>query len=136
MLAAEGVAAELATGSVLALPYGDPSFDAVACLSVLEHMEGPDLPRAVDELRRVLRPGGFLVAGFPVRNPVTSGFFRMAGFRPSELHPSSHRDIGRAIESCSGNAHARRWPGFVPAELSAHVVCSAMRGGGAGTATG
>lgn len=39
-----------------ALPYEDGSFDAVASLTVLEHVD--DLPRAFAELRRVTAPGG------------------------------------------------------------------------------
>ncbi len=38
------------------LPYADASFDAVVCVDVLEHVE--DLQRVVDEVARVLRPGG------------------------------------------------------------------------------
>jgi arsenite methyltransferase len=39
-----------------ALPFEDGRFDAVACTQVLEYV--PDVGRALDELKRVLRPGG------------------------------------------------------------------------------
>ena len=39
-----------------ALPFRDGSFDAVLCVEVLEAI--PNRPRALAELRRVLRPGG------------------------------------------------------------------------------
>ncbi|MFN8589575.1 MAG: class I SAM-dependent methyltransferase [Candidatus Eisenbacteria bacterium] len=42
-----------------ALPYADASFDAVYCVSVLEH--APGRVQAMDEFARVLRPGGRLV---------------------------------------------------------------------------
>ena len=46
------------------LTYGDESFDLVICNDVFEHVY--DLPQAVDEVRRVLKPGGRLLATFPM----------------------------------------------------------------------
>jgi SAM-dependent methyltransferase len=43
-------------GSALAIPHGDESFDHVITIGCLHHTG--DLPRAVAEVRRVLRPGG------------------------------------------------------------------------------
>jgi SAM-dependent methyltransferase len=40
------------------LPYGDASFDASICVSVIEHI--PDDGKVMAELWRVLRPGGLL----------------------------------------------------------------------------
>lgn len=45
------------------LPFEDGSFDVVLCVEVLEHLFSPD--RAAAEIRRVLRPGGRLVASSP-----------------------------------------------------------------------
>jgi ubiquinone/menaquinone biosynthesis C-methylase UbiE len=43
-------------GDAVALPYGDAAFDAAVSTQVYEYVA--DMPRALDELRRVLRPGG------------------------------------------------------------------------------
>ena len=43
-------------GSILEAPFGDGSFDAVVTIGCLHHTG--NLPRALDEVRRVLRPGG------------------------------------------------------------------------------
>jgi ubiquinone/menaquinone biosynthesis C-methylase UbiE len=43
-----------------AIPYPDETFDLVIANSMLYHV--PDRPRALSEIRRVLRPGGHLVA--------------------------------------------------------------------------
>jgi SAM-dependent methyltransferase len=46
------------------LPYPDRSFDAIYCLSVLEHTRQHD--HVVEELHRVLRPGGTLIVTFDI----------------------------------------------------------------------
>lgn len=45
------------------LPFGNESFDAVFCIEVLEHLFNPIL--AAEEIFRVLRPGGVLIATVP-----------------------------------------------------------------------
>lgn len=45
-------------GSVEAIPYPDASFDIIWCAGVLMHTEHDD--RTLDELARVIRPGGLL----------------------------------------------------------------------------
>jgi arsenite methyltransferase len=47
------------TGDALALPFPDDSFDAVTATQVYEYVA--DLPAALAEARRVLRPGGRLL---------------------------------------------------------------------------
>lgn len=49
----------LLQGDADRLPFPTASFDAVACLEVLEFTRGPE--RTLDELMRVLRPGGVLL---------------------------------------------------------------------------
>jgi SAM-dependent methyltransferase len=44
-------------GDIHALPVADNSVDAIVCSSVIEHVENPIL--AVEEVYRVLRPGGY-----------------------------------------------------------------------------
>jgi len=41
------------------LPFRDGTFDAIFCCDVLEHVR--DLPRAISEISRVLKPGGAFV---------------------------------------------------------------------------
>lgn len=50
-------------GSVLELPFPDRSFDAVVCTEVVEHT--PDPKKAVQELCRVVAPGGVLALTTP-----------------------------------------------------------------------
>lgn len=46
-----------------ALPFSDATFDVVTCIEVLEHLFEPD--RAAEEILRVLRPQGVLIATVP-----------------------------------------------------------------------
>lgn len=59
LTAARGVDARV--GDVQALPFEDESFDCVVAGWILYHV--PELEQAILECRRVLRPGGTLVAG-------------------------------------------------------------------------
>jgi SAM-dependent methyltransferase len=118
-----GVDVELRPGSILELPAEDGEFDAVVCLSVLEHLL--KLGGALSELRRVLASGGMAVLGFPVRQPLTDAFFRIFGFDPRELHPSSHTDILRAAEQDEAFAVERvaHFPRLLPLRLSGYAAC-------------
>src|SRR5262249_12539541 len=69
-------AAEL-RGPVEQLPVPDASFDLVLCTPVLEHCDDP--AQAVRELRRVVRPGGRVLAsthGVMVYHPSPSDHWR------------------------------------------------------------
>src|SRR5205823_11632064 len=50
-------------GSVFALPFRDETFPCVLCSQVIEHVAMS--PPVLDELCRVLKPGGRLVLGTP-----------------------------------------------------------------------
>lgn len=52
--------AEPVAGDVRSLPFREGSFDAVVCYDVLQHLLEPERRAAVDELRRVLVPGGYV----------------------------------------------------------------------------
>lgn len=55
--------AEIKQGSIYEIPFESASMDAALCLEVLEHIE--DDKKAVGEIARVLKPGGFLIAAVP-----------------------------------------------------------------------
>ncbi|WP_217914382.1 class I SAM-dependent methyltransferase [Miltoncostaea marina] len=53
-------ALDLRVADARRLPFADAAFDAVACVSVIEHIPGDGDVRAMAEIWRVLRPGGVL----------------------------------------------------------------------------
>ena len=63
--------------SALELPFPEKSFDTVVSTEVLEHV--PDPRRALGEMHRVLKPGGFLILSAPMywpRHDLPYDFFR------------------------------------------------------------
>jgi 2-polyprenyl-3-methyl-5-hydroxy-6-metoxy-1,4-benzoquinol methylase len=81
-----GVDANLTQGSVLDMRdvYPDAFFDVAVCFSVFEHLEDPG--RALDELDRVVRPGGRIVIGMPAVNRFMEHAFQAIGFKNIEDH--------------------------------------------------
>jgi SAM-dependent methyltransferase len=99
------------------LPYRDDWFDCVDSISTLEHVggdnarygagghrvsdAGPELRQALGELKRVLRPGGSLLATVPYGVPEDFGWFRVfdrpqveglvAAFDPAEASIAVYR---------------------------------------------
>ena len=57
------ISASFAAADACALPFRDGTFDSAFCVAVLQHIG--DVPRAVQELSRVTRPGGRVVAVEP-----------------------------------------------------------------------
>ena len=55
---------------IMALSYGDSTFDEVLCNNVLEHIENPK--KAITECRRVLKPGGLFHGEVPLYHPYHS----------------------------------------------------------------
>lgn len=58
--------------NITAIPEPDGSFDAVLCTEVLEHLTDPVL--AIDEMARLLRPGGTFI--------ITAPFWSLTHFAP------------------------------------------------------
>jgi SAM-dependent methyltransferase len=83
-----GSAAQFVVGDLSELAFEDCSFDVVTCFETLAQVG--DLERALDELRRVLRPGGVLLLSLP------NGAAGRAG---NPLYPNEYRphEIAEAL---------------------------------------
>lgn len=55
-------------GEVEAMPFADATLSTVICTEVLEHVPHP--LTALDEIHRILRPGGILIGSVPARSPI------------------------------------------------------------------
>jgi 2-polyprenyl-3-methyl-5-hydroxy-6-metoxy-1,4-benzoquinol methylase len=87
------------TGDAVRLPFADGSFDVVVCSEVLEHL--PDYREAIDELDRVLAPGGTLAVSVPRSGPervcwaLSADYHQVEGGHVRIFDPA---ELRRAIE--------------------------------------
>lgn len=99
------------TGTGEALPYANDSFDIVVCVDVLEHVES--VPKTLDEIARVLRPGGLFCFDTINRNPLASFMVVTAGEGILGLLPRGTHDPAMFIRPSELTAMLRE-RGFAP----------------------
>ena len=98
-------------GSIDRLPFGEGTFDKVFCLEVLEHVERPVVSDALEEFRRVLKPGGQLLITTPNYRSLWPAIeFLLYGLRlvphmPGGDHITKYHR--RALERAVAAAHFR-----------------------------
>jgi SAM-dependent methyltransferase len=79
-----GGEADVLRADVRDLPFDDGSFDMVVCFEVIEHIDRQ--PDALEELKRVLRPGGVFLISSPNRDVYPPGNpHHVREYRPDEL---------------------------------------------------
>lgn len=123
MLAAERAQAALSVGTVCSLAYASASFDALVCVSTLEHLHAPDLEAAVREFHRVLRPNGCAVIGVPASGQLMELLFHAIGFAEiDEHHVSTHEDIEAALRRQFTLEAERRLPAIAPHAAALYTV--------------
>ncbi len=84
------VAAKLFSGSGVALPFGDGSFDCIVAVSCLEYMD--PFEQAAAEIARVLKPDGSLVFVTPGNSPLLdTAHYLLTGCRAQD-HYGQRRD--------------------------------------------
>jgi ubiquinone/menaquinone biosynthesis C-methylase UbiE len=101
------------------LPFPDASFDHVVCLGVFEYLSTYD--RGLDEIHRVLRPGGVAILSLPTRISLDRLSYNLIHMTAVPAWRAIKRLMGKRN---SGKQPARRWnrciPWQVPALLRRH----------------
>ena len=70
--------------SLVSIPAQEQNFDLILCTEVLEHVQEHD--QALDEMARVLAPGGWLLITVPTPPAVPDPAHVREGYRPEELN--------------------------------------------------
>ena len=84
ILAAAGPGTRFEVADLRRLPFGDGEFDLIVSFETIEHV--PDPETVLDELARVLKPGGLLLVSTPNRDVYTPGNpFHLRELTPNEL---------------------------------------------------
>jgi SAM-dependent methyltransferase len=83
------------------IPHDDATFDRVIAVHVLEHL--PDLPAALAEIHRVLKPGGRLVSVIPCEGGLAYGFARQISSRRI-----FEKRYGMSYDFCIQSEHVNR----------------------------
>lgn len=94
-----GDAARFVQSDVLALPFDDSSFDYVTAVHVLEHIDDRDMPRASEEIRRVMRPGAYLFIRSFTPSDMRSGTRSGDGIRYVHRNPDGIARFFRDLET-------------------------------------
>jgi SAM-dependent methyltransferase len=79
------------------LPFPDNYFDVVVMVEVVEHLYDPDY--AISEVRRVLKPGGFIVISTPNLAWWVNRLVLLLGFQPYLSSPSTRFNVGKLLRS-------------------------------------
>lgn len=94
-----GERAVFVRADVLDLPFPDGSFDYVTAVHVLEHIDEGDMPRASEEIVRVLRPGGYLFIRSFTPDDMRSGTRSGEGIRYVHRNPDGIARYFRSIDT-------------------------------------
>ncbi|MFL6074731.1 MAG: class I SAM-dependent methyltransferase [Mycobacteriales bacterium] len=108
----------LLRGDAQRLPVATASVDVVTCRGVLHHL--PDVPAALAEWRRVLRPGGAVVlCSEPTPAVDRHGAVLVRGLLGVLRRPLTPEEDFWEVASMAANLHT-----FTPAELAAHAAAT------------
>ncbi|MCK6462334.1 MAG: class I SAM-dependent methyltransferase [Candidatus Pacebacteria bacterium] len=94
MMAKEKINAEIITGNMTKTPFPDDFFNAVFCISALEHLEPDELERAILEIKRITKDNGLIILGFPSGRKLMQAYCMLVQRNLRfDFHRSSHELI-------------------------------------------
>jgi SAM-dependent methyltransferase len=104
-----GSEVDVIEADISALPFAEDSFDVVVCFETLEHVT--DQPKALDELRRILRPGGVLLISSPNHDVIEQG-------NPHHTHEYTPEELRGELSARFENVHLERQQTWLTSMIS------------------
>jgi ubiquinone/menaquinone biosynthesis C-methylase UbiE len=109
----------------------DSQFDLVVSFETIEHL--PDVEAYLDEMARIIRPGGDFLVSTPDRR-IASVMYRFLGRPQNKYHVREYteRDLLELlstrfhIKACYGQAFVPRWLVFWPVQFAIKTFCRMM----------
>src|SRR5262249_6830285 len=87
----------LSTQNIEATSYPDESFDAIVAVSVLEFVS--DIPKALDEIKRILKKDGVFITICPMHSKLLDFFLSLyTTKKPDEEFGNARRQVSRLLE--------------------------------------
>ena len=126
-----------AVADVRAIPFQDDSFDAIYSMGTIEHFD--ETERAIEEMARVLKPGGRAIVGVPNRHdpflrPLFATALQAVGLYGYGYEKSySRRALRRMLERAGLEVVAETAILFIPGwlrmlDLACHSWCRPLAG--------
>ena len=121
----KGINAKICYGNVLNLKFKPKSFDAIVCVSVLEHLIEVD--KALDNLKRVLKDDGVLILGFPTKNIIGEKIIEWIAPGTKDRHVSSSVKILKEIRKRFRIVKFNNQYHFFVLKNSFYTVCKCIK---------
>ncbi len=126
MLRQYNIAVNLITADILNIPYPNNTFDCVLSVSTLEHVN--DLPRALNEIHRVLKDKGEAILGFPSDNLIMRFLhYVFDSTSYGDLHISDGSRIISEIKNLFKIEKIQTFPFMFPPRLAFYMGCRCIK---------
>jgi len=107
-LAGKGV--KCYVGKIVDLPFGDKELDFVVVSEVLEHLDDVERSRGLAEIRRILKPGGYILGTVPYRENLQQNM-TICPHCGEVFHRWGHKktfDLGSIAQELAPHFHNKR----------------------------
>ncbi|MBI3027861.1 class I SAM-dependent methyltransferase [Candidatus Woesearchaeota archaeon] len=121
----EGVKVKLFHSNILKGSFIKEKFDAIVCVSVLEHLDRLDI--ALDNINKILKDDGVAVFGFPSNNFIVDTALKLLCWNIEEHHVSSHQNILKAIQNKMNIVQFNNIPNIKNPKRAIYIVCKCVK---------